>query len=166
MRRVSTIGILLAVGVFSAATGRAQQQSGRSTRTIVTGTVRDSSGGVLPAATVEAIVAGLTVATTTTGPEGRYRIELTPGTRHRLRARLNGFGDEIIDVPTGPESVAQDFVLRVAAVSDTVVVTASRLPESRAAATESTAVFTAGDIAALGSKSLADIVSMIPGLYV
>ena len=39
----------------------------------ITGTVKDTSGAVLPGATIDASVAGLSVATTITGPDGRYR---------------------------------------------------------------------------------------------
>ena len=37
----------------------------------VSGTVKDPSGAVLPGATIEATVAGLSVATAVTGPDGR-----------------------------------------------------------------------------------------------
>jgi len=46
----------------------------------VTGTVKDASGAVLPGATIDASVAGLSVATTITGPDGRYQIALAPNT--------------------------------------------------------------------------------------
>ena len=66
----------------------------------ITGTVKDTSGAVLPGATIDATVAGLSVATTITGPDGRYRIALAPNTLHQLRARMNGFADETFDVRT------------------------------------------------------------------
>jgi len=124
----------------------------------VTGTVRDTSGAVVAGATVEAMVAGRPVAATATGTDGRYTIELAPATRHQLRVRLNGFADETVDLRTASESSSRDFVLKVAGVSDTVVVTAARLAESRATTTASIDVLTAHDIEALGSSSLGDVV--------
>ena len=135
-------------------------------RIAITGTVKDASGAVLPAAEVDALVAGLSVATTLTGGDGRYRIELAPKPQHQVRVRLNGFADAIVDVRAASGDATHDFVLRIAALADTVVVTASRLPESRADATGSIAVFTARDIEAFGSPSLAEAVAMVPGLSV
>ena len=106
----------------------------------VTGTVKDPSGAVLPGATIEATVAGLPVATAIAGPDGRYSIALAPATH--------------------------DFTLRIAAVADQVVVTATRVAESRSSTTESMAVFTAKEIEALGSTSLVDVLRMVPGLNV
>jgi outer membrane cobalamin receptor len=132
----------------------------------ITGTVKDTSGAVLPGATIDATVAGLSVATTTTGPDGRYRIALASGTLHQLRARMSGFADDTFDIRPAGGSAAHDFTLRVAAVADEVVVTATRVPESRSATTESMEVFTAKDIQALGSTSLVDVLRMVPGLNV
>ena len=132
----------------------------------VTGTVRDTSGAVLPGAAIDATVAGLTVATAIAGPDGRYRIALNASTRHQLRARRDGFGDEMFDIRPASAAATHDFTLRIAAVSDQVVVTAARIPESRSSTTESMAVFTSKDIQALGSTSLVDVLRMVPGLNV
>ena len=132
----------------------------------VSGTVADASGGALAAATVEALVAGETVASSVTGPDGRYRIDVAAGVGNQLRAGLDGFADEVIDLPPPPDGATLDFRLRLAALADTVVVTASRTWESRARSTESIAVFTGRDIAGLGSASVADLVTRVPGLHV
>src|SRR3990170_3658700 len=65
-----------------------------------------------------------------------------------------------------PGGATRDFRLRLAALADTIVVTASRTRESRAASPESMTVFTAGDIAELGSASLADVLARVSGLHV
>ena len=132
----------------------------------VTGTVNDTSGAVLPGATIDATIAGLSVAAATTGPDGRYRLALAPGTLHRLRARMSGFAEGAFDLRTTTAPASHDFTLRIAAVSDEVVVTAARVAESRSTTTESMAVFTATDIQALGSTALADVLRMVPGLNV
>ena len=158
MRSLLRLGLLLLTATIGGAAAAAAQNVD------LTGTVKDSSGAVLPGATIDATVAGLAVATTVTGPDGRYRLALAPGTLHRLRARLNGFADETFETRTASGSAAHDFTLRIAAVADEIVVTATRVPESRSATTESMTVFTAKDIQALGSTSLVDVLRMVPGL--
>ena len=132
----------------------------------VTGSVKDSSGAALSGATIDAAVAGLSVATAITDPEGRYTIALAPSTLHQLRARMKGFADETFDIRTASGSATHDFTLRIAAIADEVVVTATRVAERRSATTESIAVFTANDIQALGSTSLVDVLRTVPGLNV
>ena len=160
MRHILRLGLFLLTAMAFGATAAVAQHVD------VTGTVTDSSGAVLPGAAVDATVAGLLVASAATGPDGRYRIALAPGTLHQLRARMSGFADITFDIRPAPGSTTHDFTLRVAAVADEVVVTATRIPESRSATTESMAVFTATDIQALGSGSLADVLRMVPGLNV
>ena len=160
MRSLLRLGLFLVTAIIGCATAAAAQNVD------VTGTVKDTSGAVLPGATIDATVAGLTVATATTGPDGRYRIALAPGTLHQLRARMNGFADQAFDIRPASGSTTHEFTLRLAALADEIVVTAARVPESRSATTESIAVFTANDIQALGSTSLADVLRMVPGLNV
>lgn len=168
MRARSCLPVLRAFPliVFLAVAGRGAPLSAQSATTVVTGTVSDTSGGVLPSATVEAVVAGEIVAATSTGPDGRYEIGLTRGRRHRLRARRDGFAEATVEVPAGAGTVRRDFQLQLAAVSDAVVVTASRTPEHRALAPASVSVFTAADVAALGSRSLSDLLAWVPGINV
>ena len=160
MRHILRLGLFLLTAFICGANPAVAQNVD------VTGTVKDTSGAVLPGATIDAAVAGLSVATTVTGPDGRYRIALAPGTLHQLRARMNGFADDTFDIRAASGSATRDFTLRIAAVADEIVVTATRVPESRSATTESMAVFTAKDIQALGSTSLVDVLRMVPGLNV
>jgi vitamin B12 transporter len=159
MRSLLRLGLFLLTTTIGAATAAAQNVD-------VTGAVKDTSGAVLPGVTIEATIAGLQVATAVTGPDGRYAIALASGRQHQLRARMNGFADETFDIKTAAGPVAHDFTLRIAAIADQVVVTAARVPESRSLTTESTAIFTATDIQALGSTSLAEVLRMVPGLNV
>jgi vitamin B12 transporter len=131
----------------------------------ISGVVKDTSGAVLPGATIEATVAGLAVATTVTGPDGRYRLALAPHTQHQVRARMNGFADEVFDIKPSADA-SHDFTLRLAAVADEVVVTANRLAETRSTTTESLEVFTAEDIQALGATSIVDVLRTVPGMNV
>jgi outer membrane cobalamin receptor len=151
----------LALGLaLSAATVSAQATVG------VSGIVRDPSGGVLPGATVDAIVADVVVASAAAGGGGRYQVDVPPRVPFALHVRLEGFADQIVEFPGSSAAVTRDITLQIGRVSDTLVVTASRGAESRANVTQSVTVATAEDIEALGSKSLADVLRTVPGLNV
>ena len=129
----------------------------------VEGVVTDVSGGVLPGAVIDARGEGRIVATTMTGDDGYYRFELPVGTTYELSARLDGF--IVLSARVRPSgSTTQDFELGIAPLVDSIVVTPSGTKRSRASTPESVAVFTADDIAELGSHSVGDIVAQIPGL--
>ena len=129
----------------------------------VEGVVTDTLGGVLPGANVEARRGGQSVATAMTGNDGRYRLALPVGTTYELRAQLDGFSVIGAQVRLSA-ATTQDFELGIAPLADSIVVTPSGTERSRASTPESVAVFTADDIAELGSHSVADIVAQIPGL--
>ena len=151
----------LALGLaLSATTLSAQATVG------VSGIVRDSSGGVLPGATVDVIVADLVVASGTTGEGGRYQLDVPSRVPFALHIRLEGFADQLVEFAGAPAALTRDITLQIGGVSDTLVVTASGGPESRANVTQSVTVATAADIEALGSKSLADVLRTVPGLNI
>ena len=131
----------------------------------VTGTVTDASGRVLPGATIEARRGFRTVAEATTGPDGAYRLNLPSAGVWRLTARLDGFAPRETQV-TAAGAATADFRLDVAPLRTALVVTASRRAENGAAVTASHAVFTAADVAALGSRSVGDVLRHAPGLNV
>ena len=129
----------------------------------VEGVVTDTSGAVLPGARIEARSGGQSVATTMTGDDGRYRLELPVDMAYELSVQLDGFA--VLRARVRPSSATtQDFELGIAPLVDSVVVTPSGTERSRASTPESVAVFTADDIAELGSHSVADIVAQVPGL--
>ena len=132
----------------------------------VTGVVTDSSGRVLPGTAIEARRGLRVVAAATAGPDGRYRLELPSAAAHRLSARLDGFVAGAVEVLPGAAAASVDFRLDIAPLRDAVVVTASRTAEGAASVTESHSVFTADDVAALGSLSVADVLRWAPGLNV
>ena len=129
----------------------------------VTGTVTDSSGAVLPGTTIEAVRGIRAVASTMTGHDGRYRLDLPAAATWRLTARLAGFAVRAAEV-AGAGAATVDFRLDIAPLRDTVVVTASRTAEARASVTESHTVFDTDEIRALGSSSVADLLAHVPGL--
>ena len=132
---------------------------------MVTGTVTDSSGAALPGATVQALRGNRVTGTTTTLPDGRYQLQLQAAGSYRLRAQLEGFAVGTVTLQLDA-SETQNFQLGLAPLNDTIVVTASSTAESRASVTESFSVFTAEDIQALGSPSLAEVVQQVPGLNI
>ena len=107
-------------------------------RTAVSGVVRDASGAVLPGATITAteVVSGgaATVvapagaaATTLSGGDGRYLIELPPG-EFRIRVELDGFEAHDERLTVRGAAMTRDVVLALPVYADTVVVTGTRSP--------------------------------------
>ena len=78
-----TLGWLALVSLLLSLPAAAQQV------TVVTGTVSDASGAVLPGTTVEARGGGVTIVTMTAA-DGRYELELPDAGTYRLRAQLEG----------------------------------------------------------------------------
>jgi vitamin B12 transporter len=103
------------------------------------------------------------VATATVGQDGQYRLTVPPGARVELRVRMDGFAEESTRV-TASAGTTRDFTLGIAPFNDSIVVTPSGTARSAATVSESLTVFTSDDIAELGSHSVADIVTQIPGL--
>jgi vitamin B12 transporter len=132
----------------------------------VSGVVKDASGGVLPGALVEAVVAGRPVAAVTTAENGRYELPVAIGVPVAVRVTLQGFADEVVELPGSAGPVTRDITLQIGRVSDTLVVTGSRTPISRASVTQSVTVATKADIEALGSSSLADVIRYVPGVNI
>lgn len=119
---MGTRGLLLALALLFAGVASAQEQTGG-----LQGTVRDSSGAVLPGVVIEArspTVVG--VATATANAEGQFRIPaLAPGT-YVVTATLEGFGvgtADNVQVALG-QILKVDFTLAIAALAETVEVTA------------------------------------------
>lgn len=130
----------------------------------LTGTVTDMTGGVIVGSTVAAFVDDVLVSTTTqrTRP---YLLSLPSDGAYRIVVRAKGFVVQTVDMTLAGD-VHRDFELGIAPLDDTIVVTPSGVPESRAAITESLTVFDSQDIHRAGASSLADIVGRVPGLHV
>ena len=89
----------------------------------VSGAVRDASGGVLPGATVNVVVADRVVTTATTGDDGRYQAQAPAGVPFSLRVQLEGFAEQAIELAGTTRAVTRDVSLQIGRVSDTLVVT-------------------------------------------
>ena len=133
--------------------------------TTVTGVVTDSSGGVLPGASIAALRGLRVVASTSTGQDGGYRLDLPSEGDYLVTAHLDGFAAGETEV-TATAAATADFRLDIAPLRDSIIVTASRTAEGRASVMESHAVLTAEEIRTLGSSSVADVLRHVPGLSI
>ena len=132
----------------------------------ISGVVTDTSGGVVADASVEAIVAGSVAAAATTGVDGRFQLSIPAQTGLALHVRRRGFADQVVEIPGATGSLTRDVTLSVGAVSDTLVVTATRSSASRATTTQSVSVATREDLTAMGSTSLADVLRFVPAVNI
>ncbi len=155
--------VLVELPVAAQATGTTRTTGTTAT---VSGVVRDTSGGVVADAGIEAVVAGTIVAATTSGADGRYQLQLPAHVGTAIHIRRRGFADQIVELPGSAGPIRRDVTLQIGGVSDTLVVTATRSPESRATTTQSVSVATREDIAALGSSSLADVLRFVPAVNI
>ncbi len=131
----------------------------------LTGVVKDTSGGVLPGAVVDAVVAGGTVATATTGADGRYELSVPAGVPVEVRSRRDGFADQVVSLPGVAATVTRDITMPIGRLSDTLVVTASRGAESRDTVTPvGVGVSPRTTSPTLGSNSLAEVLRFVPGM--
>ncbi len=118
--RVRTFAVLLAIALLSAPVW-AQEQRGS-----IEGVVKDSSGAVLPGATVTVEGGAGVKLDATSDAQGVYRFpSLLPGT-YTVTANLSGFSaNKVPDVVVQLGQVKKvDFALALAGVSETVKVTA------------------------------------------
>ncbi len=92
----------------------------------IEGTVKDSSGAVLPGVTVEAKTGTGAALSTTTDPQGVYRFPSVPPGTYEVSATLASFSPrKVDDVIVGLGQIKRvDFALGLASVAETVQVTA------------------------------------------
>ena len=163
MRRVLQVLLVLQVlQVLPSATAEAVAL--QASQASISGVVKDASGASVPGVVVEAVVAGRSIASVTTGVEGRFQLGVPEGVPFELKARGDGFADQVVAVPGLKAPLTRDLAMAIGGISDTLVVTASRGLESRATLTQSVTVATRAEIDALGSRSLADVMRYVPGV--
>jgi hypothetical protein len=122
MRCRSWLVVFLLSGTLLAVPALAQEQTGS-----IEGTIRDSSGGVLPGVTVEVRSPALVgVSSVVTDSTGVYRFPALPPGRYSVNATLPGFTSGVVENVT--LSLGQilkiDLALAVAGLTETVQVTA------------------------------------------
>lgn len=119
---VGFVAAAIALVAFALAVpASAQEQVGA-----ITGTVTDSSGAVLPGATVEAVSAGGFRLASTTNEVGEFRFPRVPPGTYSVTAKLDGFNPA--EIPGVVVSLGQtatlNFGLEVGDVSETISVVA------------------------------------------
>ena len=166
MKALSRTLVLLVCSALVWPIGHAAAQG--VTTASITGIVRDSQGGVVPGATVTAVhtPSGTSYETVTQG-DGRFFI---PGMRiggpYKVTAALSGFTPETQDKINLTLGVAQDvnFTLQLAAVAETVEVTATVDPVFASSRTGAATAISREDIAELPTISgrISDITRLTP----
>jgi hypothetical protein len=94
---------------------------------VLTGTVTDPTGGLLPGVTVQVRKNAAVVSTAVTGENGRFRVENVATDTYELRFTLEGFSTVVrqgVDVSGGMESV-MNVTMRVGSVTEEVTVSAA-----------------------------------------
>src|SRR5882672_8103561 len=134
----------------------------------ITGVVKDAQGGVVPGATVTAVhqPSGTSYETVTQG-DGRFFI---PGMRiggpYKVTAELSGFSPETQDGVNLALGVAQDvnFTLKLAALAETVEVTATADPVFASSRTGAATAISRAEIADLPTISgrISDLTRLTP----
>jgi hypothetical protein len=150
------------IGTFLLIAGEAQAQLDRAS---LTGTVKDSTGAVIPGATVN-ITGPQAPATTTTNSEGVYLVlSLVPG-RYVVSAEVSGFqkSSRTVILEVGQKGRV-DFSLGVGTATETVTVQA----EARLLNTEQSALGTVMDQGKVANLPLAirnwdDLLALVPGV--
>ena len=115
--------LAFAVVWFSAASGLQQVTVPPES---VTGTVRDSSGTVLPGASVVVRSASGAEERTVSGPDGRFGASVGSAAELVLIVRAEGFAEHRQPITSGSGRQNIDVVLSPATVTETVTVTAGR----------------------------------------
>ena len=115
----------------------------------VRGQVLDGSDAVVPGATVEAIVSGRVVATTVTDEKGQFQLPAVPAGAVTLKLSLDGFETSTLDLVIQPGlETWVSGLLKVASLSETVLVTAPRPAAAPAPAAPAATAVRAGARAA------------------
>ena len=154
--------LLLALIVVLVVAAPALAQSGS-----VSGTVVDQSGGVVPGATLVLSGPGGSHSAIT-GPDGSYAFRNLAGGTYRLTVTLSGFAPSTHDaivVGSGPVEVPA-ITIAAAPLSETVVVSASKVESTLAYAPATMSVVTADLIATTSAQNYADLLRGVPGVNV
>jgi hypothetical protein len=170
MNRCSTLtrlGVPVVMALLLVLSGSPAYAQGSTTSTI-TGTVVDSSGGVLPGATVTAKhLATNVVSTTSTNTQGAFTIaSLAPGT-YEVTVTLDGFKSFVIKdvVLTAVQGAAVKAVLQVGGITETVTVaSSSEIIQTQSTTISSTITTNQITKLPLTSRSAMDFVNFLPGV--
>ena len=143
--------------------------SARAQTAQVSGTVVDESGAGVPGATVQ--LAGASSRDfTTSGPGGAYQFSNIAVGTYEVTATLVGFapaaGSRILVGPNVSPVVAPALTLKLATLSETVVVSATKTNTSLIDAPATMSVITNAELKASPAQNYADLLRRLPGVNV
>jgi outer membrane receptor protein involved in Fe transport len=141
--------------------------SARAQTSQISGTVVDESGAGVPGATVELAGAG-SRQFATSGPGGAYSFSNVGRGTYKLTVSLVGFSQAVNDgVAVSSESVTLPPVtVRVASLSETVVVSATKSGTALVDVPATMSVLTSADLVSAPSQNYGDLLRSVPGLNV
>jgi len=133
----------------------------------IRGTVTDPHGAVVPAAHVLVVAGGAVVAQADADARGTFVVDgLAPGS-YELRVVMPGFRAEPVTVRVGgDEARAVPLTLQLAAVAESVVVSAAQVDMPLSLVPDSVTVLTRADLDARQITTLPDALRRVPGLTV
>ena len=127
---------------------------------ILSGTVRDSLGAVIPGARITAQAAGYSQ-TVISRNDGSFRIEEVPGESVTVTIAAPGFAKLVKPLPAGQDRL--DIELSPAPVSEQVVVTANRLETSLDETAQSIDVLSRQQLQTTAAEAVDDALRQVPG---
>ncbi|HAK56517.1 MAG: TonB-dependent receptor [Vicinamibacterales bacterium] len=130
------------------------------------GTVVDPDGRPVPNARVLLSRAGAVSATTTTDAQGRFGMVLAAG-RYEVRASVPGFRSDVVPLDVGADDLLRiTIALRVSAIEESVVVSASPVDRPLSRTPDSVTVIDADELRAHQVETVSDALRLVPGLTV
>jgi iron complex outermembrane receptor protein len=155
IRAVAVLAILLGTAAAAQAQG-----------VVVSGTVVDDSGAVVPGATV--VLAGATRASTVSGPMGEYVFRNVAGGTYDVIVSLVGFAQQTASgvVVGGSDVRVPPIRVAVAAIGETVVVSAGRIETALVDAPATMSVLTEEVVASTAAQNYGDLLRAVPGVNV
>ena len=157
--------LMLFIGIMSS-----PQIALAQTDMTLTGTVTDSSGAVVPQATVElSNAATKDTRRQITGQDGRYSFPTVVRGKYRLTVSMAGFRKKVIsDISVDtPKSYTMDVSLEVTGLSETVVVTGTRSEQEIGKISSAVSVVSQEDIqTGKRNSTLEESLKQVPGVRV
>ena len=142
--------------------------AGAAAAATVRGTVTDPHDRPVAGARVLVTAGGAVVASAATDAAGRYVVDGLPAGAFVLQVAADGFRGEPLDVrfARNDDARAADIALRLAAVEESVVVSASHVEVPLSEVPDSVTVITREDLQARQIDTVVDALRLVPGLAV